>query len=114
MLRSIEVHARQFNLVFSKSAFGKSFLHRSHILLAIIFVKKFFIKKTIPYHAFIASPRPPAPTPDPDPDSRSRFEFIRLEPCFDFYSSLTAQHYSFLVALRSYVVVIYNRVILGR
>ena len=37
ILRSAKTHCRQCSLCFSKSAFGKDFLHRSHILSAIIF-----------------------------------------------------------------------------
>jgi hypothetical protein len=77
ILRSAKTHCRQCSLCFSKSAFGKDFLHRSHILFAIIFSENFFYKKTIPYHVLILSPPLRLGPRHPDPV----FSLGTLFPC---------------------------------
>jgi hypothetical protein len=82
ILRSAKTHCRQCSLCFSKSAFGKDFLHRSHILFAIIFCEKNVYKKTITYHVLLFSPPSQQRTTIPDPLRWNLvLTFSSLEPC---------------------------------
>ena len=89
ILRSAKTHGRQVDLVFSKSAFGKSFLHRSHILFAIIFSEKIFYKKNynIPRTPLLLVVHSKRLSPDPDFYIQP-LTFRSLEPCLSFFGLL--------------------------